>query len=253
MSANKSKAPAEFNCDKCGSECSIVFYAGVGWLLCPQCRVGTFWDSYFLHVTRSEADRIAVVEAMQGYTLIGLGDDSEMEPPTLSTQEWDPEDLEVLRAELARRAGRWRAPEKPYTIECTNQEARNGLALYFRAIARFGRKHAGKSSDNLRVAKNAEALEQVAAYCLTLADEDHLLARLFAMPACFVQGGYFVPPFIGELSQCDEVADRCGFDGDIHPATWLSDWIDAIESDYPQWRQPLSECIGVDQTEKEIE
>ena len=184
---------------------------------------------------------------MQGYTLINFNR-TEMEPPTLGTEEWDPGDLEELRVILARNEASWRAS---YTIECTKQEARNGLAVYFREIARWS--NTEEFPDDKRIAKSAASLERVAAYCLTLSVDHHLLARLFAMPRCFLEGGCFDGPWLFGVWQHDDVASRCRLDGDIHPATWLSVWMDVGEWDYASWIKRMNENFALDRVEEVIE
>ena len=135
-----------------------------------------------------------------------------------------------------------------YSPKCSQQEVRNGIAEYFRNTADFRRRRAEQYPGDSRNVQSAEALDRVAGYCLTLADDDDQLARLFAMPMYFFEGGLFTSPCVDHVSQSVSIAVGCGYSGAIDPAEFLVGWIDALAADYPEYVKRMNEYSGPDES-----
>ncbi len=140
-----------------------------------------------------------------------------------------------------------------YTPKTSRQQVRNGLAEYFSTIAEWRIEKDIEHPDELRNAKGAEVLREVADYCLTLADDDEVLIRLFALPHCWTEDGLFLEPrHVDESCECVKLVDRCGVDGG-DPAGFLVKWVGAVQRDYPKSVKYRVKMGWIDSDEAEIE
>ena len=97
-----------------------------------------------------------------------------------------------------------------YAPKCTRPQIRAGLAEYFRTVAEWRIEKDIEHPDELRNAKGAEVLREVADYCLTLADYDEVLIRLLALPLCWTEEGLFISPqILGATCESETLVNRC--------------------------------------------
>ena len=121
-----------------------------------------------------------------------------------------------------------------YAPKCTRPQIRAGLAEYFRTVAEWRIEKDIEHPDELRNAKGAEVLREVADYCLTLADYDEVLIRLLALPLCWTEEGLFISPqILGATCESETLVNRCAFDGG-KPVAFFEKWVSAVERDYPE-------------------
>jgi hypothetical protein len=140
-----------------------------------------------------------------------------------------------------------------YEVKCSKAEVREGLADYFREKADWRALNAERYPSDTRNTKSEKALRKLADYCMTLADDDEVLARLFALPHCWAEDGIFLEPIVDGIGESATLAKRYGFDCHDGPAAFFEAWVTTVESDYPEYVKGMCKYGDTDPTEEGID